>query len=269
MSEDRIDQASGLSLRDGRPEDAEELFVLIRTAFSERLLQYSIYQASESVAYLRVQLGKEIFRVAEWRGVLVGYYHAVKNEGMLYVKYLAAIRVRECGLIAPTLVRDAIEIGRLMEMIGIECDVPAWNKTLIALYHRSGAKQISTLYAYKVDLSQVPKVHGLSISPIELMASLTEEKRQGLSKVTARWKSSEIVIGLLGGRICKILDSGGLSATETASLVSGYFPARTYLLGTSSELPDEQIPLASIDKLVRTGGKYTDQEAKTKTDHRE
>jgi hypothetical protein len=251
VPEDRNDPVSGLRLRDGKPDDAEELFALIRAAFGERLLQYSIYQANESVAYLRVQLDKEILRIAECEGVPVGYYHAVKTESTLFVKYLAAIHRRHCGIVAPTLVRDAIKSGCLMQCSAIECEVPAWNKRLIALYHRYDTNPISASYIYRVDLARVPRVPGLSISPLELEASLTQEMKQGFSKVTARWKSSEIVIGVLNGGACKILDDGGLPVMEIASMIAGYFPNRTHLIAISPQRPEENIPLADIDEFVR------------------
>ena len=254
VSEDRIDQASDLRLRDGKPEDAEELFSLIRTAFGDRLLQYSIYQSSGSVAYLRIQLDKEIFRIAACEGVPVGYYHAHKTESTFHTKYLAAVRQRSCGIVAPALVRDAIRMACLMQCSALECEVPAWNKRLIALYHRYGANQVGTSYIYRVDLSRVPKKLGLSISPLELRGGLTQEKQQGFSKITARWESSEVVIGLLNEDACKILDGGGLSVMDIAGLISSSFPTRNHLLVTSTRLPDEYVPLAGLEELARLGG---------------
>jgi hypothetical protein len=216
-----------------------------------------------------MQLDTEMFRLAEHEGVLVGYYQAIKIESILFTKYMATIHKRGCGVVAPALIGDAIELGRLMDCSTIEVDAMAGNRRLISLYARFGGKLISTSYVYRIDLSRVPKVTGLSISPIELDASLTQEQQQGLSKVNARWNSFQMIIGLLAGHSCKILDNGGLSDIEIASLISGYFVSRTYLMATSTALPDERIPLASIDKLIRLGGRYSEHESQFKIDLRQ
>lgn len=254
MSENRVRLVSGLRFRDGEPEDTDELFALIRAAFGEGLLQYSIYQAKESIVFLRSQLASETFRIAECCGSLVGYYHVVRVGDTLFTKYLAAIHKRGCGIVAPALIRDLIEMGVILDCKAIELDVLAGSASLISLYRRYGARPMSTSYAYKVNLSQVSMLPGLSISDEEMSAGLEQEKQRGFSMVKAYWGSSQMVIGLLGGNTCKILDDGGLSVMEIASLISSYFPTRTEFLVTSPKFPDEHIPLARIDEFIRMRG---------------
>ena len=253
MPAELLTATSKTVLREAVATDAEAIFSLKRSVFGDNYLLYTIYQAKQSLEFLRSLIAVQEFVVAERASKIVGYYNAVPRSRYLFINYIAVARQAVSQGVGTMLLRNCAAKARQIGYIGIELDVFAGNRRAIDWYEQIGFETVDDSYLYRVSLRDTAKS---TIAPVttsdELDCALAEETRQGFSKLTCRYMEQEILVGLIGGHTCKLLQScGTLTDHESAGAIAALFPDRSYLILSPQTPPAATLPVINCQRSIR------------------
>jgi ribosomal protein S18 acetylase RimI-like enzyme len=233
--------------------DAEAIFSLKQAVFGDNYLLYTIYQAKQSLGYLRSLIPVQEFVVAERGSRIVGYYNAVPHNGYFFVNYIAVAPQAASQGVGTMLVHNCAAKAGQIGCIGIELDVFASNRRAIDWYERIGFEVVSDLYLYRVCLRNIPQspIVPLAASD-ELECALAEEQRRGFSKLTCRYMEQTLLVGLIAGHTCKLLENcATLTDHESAGALAALFPDRSYLIFSSHRPPPAALPISNCERSIR------------------
>jgi ribosomal protein S18 acetylase RimI-like enzyme len=244
---------SEIVLREAIVTDAEAIFSLKRSVFGDTYLLYTIYQTRQSLEFLRSLITVQEFVVAERGPKIVGYYNALPRNDYLFLNYIAvAPQIASQGVGTMLVLNCAAKAGQI-GCIGIELDVFASNRSAIRWYERIGFEAVDDSYLYRVSLRKIAQS---TIVPAtasdELECALAEEQRQGFSKLTCKYMEQELVVGLIAGGTCKLLQPcGTLTDDESAGAIAALFPHRSYLILSSHRPPRATLAIVNYERSIR------------------
>jgi len=137
--------------------------------------------------------------------------------------------------------------------VGIELDVFASNWRAVRWYQRSGFEIVSDLHLYRLCLRDMPRSTFVPVvGSAEMQRALDEEQRQGFSKLTCRYLEQQLLVGLIAGHTCKLLQPcSTLSDHEAASAIAALFPKRSCLILSSQNPPDADLPVVDCQRSIR------------------
>jgi hypothetical protein len=137
--------------------------------------------------------------------------------------------------------------------IGIELDVFASNRRAIRWYERIGFNVVGDLYLYRVCLRDIPRSPIVPVAASdELERALSEEQRQGFSKLTCRYMEQELLVGLIAAHTCKLLENcNTLTDHESIGAIAALFPDRSYLILSSHRPPPAALPVVTYERSIR------------------
>ena len=253
MPAELLTSTSEIVLREAVVTDAEAIFSLKTSAFGDTYLLYTIYQTRQSLEFLRSLIAVQEFVVAERASNIVGYYNAVPRNDYLFLNYIAvAPQIASQGVGTKLVLNCSAKAGQI-GCIGIELDVFASNQRAIHWYERTGFEVVNDLYLYRVCLHDMARS---TIVPLaasdELECALAEEQRQGFSKFTCRYMKQELLVGLIAGHTCKLLENRtALTEQESAGAIATLFPDRSYLILSSHRPPPATLPVVNYERSIR------------------
>jgi len=253
MPTQRLTTAFDITLREAVSTDAEAIFYLMRSAFLDTYLVYTVYQASQTLEFLRSLIPVQEFAVAESGTEIVGYYNAVPRNGYLFLNYIAVTpRIASQG-VGTKLVLDCASKAGQNGCAGIELDVFASNRRAVRWYERIGFEIVKSSHVYRLCLRKLPKptTHPMAHS-LELQRALLEEQHHGFSKLACKYMAHEFLVGLIAGHTCKLLQSSdSLSDHDSAAAIAALFPHRSYLILRSNKPPVSSLPVADHQVSLR------------------
>jgi ribosomal protein S18 acetylase RimI-like enzyme len=253
MPAELLTATSEIVLREAVATDAEAIFSLKRSAFGDTYLLYTIYQTRQSLEFLRSLIAVQEFVVAERGSKIIGYYNAVPRNGYLFINYIAVAPHISSQGVGTMLVRNCAAKARQIGCIGIELDVFASNRRAIGWYKQIGFEAVDDSYLFRVSLQSVAQS---TIVPVatkdELDCALAEEQRQGFSKLTCRYLEQKLLVGLIAGHTCRLLERcSKLSDCESIGAIAALFPRRSYLILSSQTRPPATLPVVNDQRSIR------------------
>jgi ribosomal protein S18 acetylase RimI-like enzyme len=253
MPAELLAATSEIVLREAVVTDAEAIFSLKKSAFGDTYLQYTIYQTRQSLEFLRSLIAVQKFVVAERDSRIIGYYNAVPHDGYLFINYIAVGPEAASQGVGTMLIHSCAAKAGQVGCIGIELDVFASNRRAIHWYERIGFELVNDVYLYRVCLRNIPRS---PIVPVvasdELERALSEEQRQGFSKLTCRYMEQELLVGLIAAHTCKLLENcNTLTDHESIGAIAALFPDRSYLILSSHRPPPAALPVVTYERSIR------------------
>lgn len=247
-----------MRIRSALVEDAPLILKLIQQGFAPAYLPYTLFQAPESVVYLReliamgvAQSGHEVYCLN--RGdEIVGFYDSVCRATDLFLNYVAvAPDVQGAGLgqiLLDHFEMTAVNLGKAR----VELDVFASNHRACEWYLARQYAIQSCRWIVQVEMAHwedAPEV-ALEIAELVLSRGQIEEERRGFSKIEYADEAHSLTVGLVAGNTCKLLGYSGLSrAQAVASVCRQFRKQRKILIVPLAEEPPTSWPLASVEEI--------------------
>jgi ribosomal protein S18 acetylase RimI-like enzyme len=247
-------------------DDAPAVYELLYEAFGDRYIKFSIYQSPLAVNYLREQIGLGVRNgsptvfVARNSDSLLGFYLAVRREEELFLGYIATNRsARGSGI--GRLMLSHFEISALqMGCARTGLEVFESNGSAVAWYERAGYIQNRKNYHTIIDLGALPSGHAprLILDSGELKHALLLEEKLGFSKIPCLVDGGSVLLGVIAGCICNLLESKGISVLDAArAIVRSPLSARRWLLVTTAEPLHDIVGIDSSETslyMIRSAG---------------
>jgi GNAT superfamily N-acetyltransferase len=220
----------GLVIEPALPSQAVRIRSLLAAGLGENALNYTIYQAVESWRYLASlctgsgEAREHLLVAAREEGNLVGYYHARFLNNTAFLNYVVVDPAFQGRGIGTTLLKHLESAVRQRGQDRLALEVLAPNTRAVSLYSDRGFTVTSRLVAAELLLPQTrhPQGRGLRLSMEEALwnRALEEERQQGFSKIELSHSKGPIVIGLLAGRVFRLLSSGQVPLQEAIRAVA-------------------------------------------------
>lgn len=247
-----------IDLRSASPRDAGGIYALGEQVFGSLQFLYTIYQAPQSVSYLRQLLANSDpnrrITVAMAGEELVGYYDASLDEDEAFLSYIAASpKVQGRGI--GTLLLN--HLGSLAGEKGcrqVVLDVFQSNTAARQWYERLGFQQTSESKLARVGLSDLlaSDAPQLKYDSEQLQRALSEEAQGGFSKVLCACGPGNLTVGLIGGHTCKLLAYDGISLPQAANALALRFRhERNTLVFSFAGDPPSIAENASVETVLR------------------
>lgn len=253
-------EAGHAVIRPARPAEAPAIYALLREVFGERFLSYTIYQAQESTRYLAEVIGQgpegsgqRIF-VSCAGEALGGYYHAIVQGEEYFLNYIAVVWAAMHRGLGTALLTHYEQTGFAAGCEWLALDVFESNEEAHAWYARRGYRVHKATYSVRVDMKAMgpDDAQGIYWEEADLEKALLDERRQGFGKLECRLRGGRIVLGVIGGRSCRLLGIESLDLAEAIAAVSGGFGTdrEALIVSSLSEVP-RGLPVLSSDKSLR------------------
>ena len=247
-----------VDIRTATPEDVSGIFALATSLFGSKQFLYTIYQAPPAQAYLekRVAAGSATnpFFVLEAYGQLVGYYEALVGEKNCFLNYIGIDKSFGGQGYGDLLLAHFTGLARDRGITELALDVFESNELALTWYQRRGFEQKAVRYLTRLDIGG-PAFRNPAkafLDAAELRAALDDEVASGFSKVVCDVGNHSILLGLIGGHSCKLLDWSGLPV-ETAVKVSAALMrgSRQVLIVSSPQQLSSKLPVLSAESALR------------------
>lgn len=234
-------------IRPARVTETREIFQIITEAFKTSSLIYTVYQTPRSKKYLREIIegrsenqGQYVF-VLEKKNSIFGFYHAAIREDQWFLNHIAT-RSEEAGKgLGNALFHHYEDQGCRRGCLKLALDVFESNELARTWYLRRGYEIESRKYLVRMDLEKAPirGVRKLRFNPLSFRQALVQEKTRGFSKLCCRVGSAKVILGLIAGTTCKLLDRGDADLEDIISAAARTFGGerRSLILGDLLELP--------------------------------
>lgn len=246
-------------LRLAKADEAESIYNLKLNAFGQRYLSYTIYQSALSVKYIRelISLGhygsKNKIIVAVLDGRIGGYYEALRCESDLFLNYIAVDKnIRQSGL-GSALLNDFEECGCTLGCTRLALDVFESNSGAREWYERRGYASVSSCFLVQVPISGLlsdvrSTREWLPKWPAD---AFDEERSRGFSKAEYVCDSYRITVGLIDGRMCKLLAYDGLTQDGALHIIAGLCPNRGHIIVPNLHEIPTMWPISAAERSIQ------------------
>lgn len=254
----RHDNSSDLSgIRLAEPGDLVALDRLMRAAFPTQMLEYTIFRSPKSISFLQKLLTTDLVSnrivIATIQGRIAGYYYARGIGNCFILNYIAVDkRFRDRGFGQLLLEHFESEAKRSGYSV-VALDVYSQNTRAYAWYLNCSYRPIQNTKQIVIEIARIACAPSfLHWSNKELADAVHEEAQQGFSKVAAYATDVKLIVGIIGGDICKLLEYDGLSLNAALSEIRmQFFGTRTELVvGGLDEVPGN-LPIKHVSEIVR------------------
>jgi ribosomal protein S18 acetylase RimI-like enzyme len=266
VDRDRRDKSLSLSsrsvhtIRRAVPSDADSIYRIKLEAFGDSFLPYTIYQDPRSVHYLEELISRQStlaihdFFVACQAGQTMGYYYAIRRGVTFFLSYIAVTASAQGRGLGRALLNHYETMGQTGGCQQLALDVFESNTRARGWYLDHGYRiQSISLYVRLATRSLSghgrPPLHWSSDAWIQ---AIEEERTRGFSKIDCLCGSGRLTVGLIAGRVCKLLGYEGLTVEEALSAIGNQFcQTRKTLIASlaSNELP--ALPVLDYEKSLR------------------
>lgn len=247
-------------IRRARPDEAPAICALIRDALGEWVLSYTIYQAGESARYLAEVISqgpegsKQEVYVSCAGEALGGYYHAILQGKEYFLNYIAVARIARHKGLGAALLTHYEQAGRATGCESLALDVFESNEEARAWYARHGYRVQSATYSVRVDMKALRRddAEELYWEEADLQKALLDERRRGFGNLECRLRGGRIILGVIGGRSCRLMSIENLNLAEAIAAVSRRFGTkREALIVPSLAEVSQGLPVLSSHRSLR------------------
>lgn len=240
--------------------DAEAIHRILAEALPPRVLSYTIYQSPLAVNYLRYLLsGTEEHRdtglfVAECEGEVVGCYRASRSADSYFLSYLAVTPVMQRRGIGSALLRHFEYAGAELGCKTFSLDVFESNRHALNWYVSQAYQEVGATHWCQV--TALPAVSGHSCKLVadrsEVERAKREEERQGFSRIECSCCGGKVIVGLIGGRLCKVLHYEGCTLeAAVSSILERFRPERDAVIVTGLAKVPASWRILDRDRVIR------------------
>ncbi len=237
-------------------EDAADIYRIIVNSFYSTSLKYTIYQSSKSIKYLRDQIKKSQdnsnveYCVARANGEPLGFYNAVEREKVWFLNHIAvADNARNLGVGQSLLDKYEESANKLCyKKVGLE--VFQSNNRGYGWYQRKGYMEKGARYLYRYTIGSLwngntPKA---IIEAGNMERALLEECSAGFSLVKGKVAQQPIILGLINGDVCNIIDYEDMEILQVARAAANTMYAfRKWIIMKSAYPIQESVKPESYD----------------------
>jgi ribosomal protein S18 acetylase RimI-like enzyme len=247
-----------LQPRTATESDTVEVFRLATEVFGARQFLYTVYQAPQSVKHVeRIIASKDPqhpFIVIRRGTSLVGYYEGLLRDREGFLSYIATDPRHEGQGIGSALFRHFEESARESGCGQLSLDVFQSNDRACVWYSRLGFDQERLVRIGRVGLQNIPYAGDitLEVDPVRLEEALSEEIAWGFSRIDCACGAGRISLGLIDGRICKLLGHVGIGLEDAlAAIASRFRDEREVVVFSFPPLQDSSLKLSSSEAVIR------------------
>jgi len=252
--------ANKVDIRTATPEDVPGIFALATSLFGTKQFLYTIYQAPPAQGYLekRVAAGSRTnpFFVLEVYGKLIGYYEALVGERNCFLNYIGIDKSFAGHGFGNLLLTHFSGLARDCGRTELALEVFESNQRALSWYRRQGFEQKAVRYFTRVGIADLAADTNLKafLNAAELRAALDDEAAQGFSKVVCDVGKHAILLGLIGGHSCKLLDCSGLPVDTAAEISAALMRGkRQVLIVSSAQRLCCKLPVLSAETVLQMG----------------
>lgn len=229
--------------------DAERVHDLLRHAFGDTYLRYTVYQAPESLTYLRQQLGSAPSLASQYYflgmvgGAVAGFYNAFQKADVFLLNYIAAYAQFRGQGIGRALLEHYETLGSELGCQTLALDVFENNGQVRDWYRRQGYCDQSAHYLVSIAMRSVPAARdAVTYDEVSWRNAHALERAQGFSKLEVRCSGGSVMLGMIDRRICKLLDYSNLARDDAIRMARRVLPEREELiLSTDSILREYDV----------------------------
>jgi ribosomal protein S18 acetylase RimI-like enzyme len=260
-SKEKNNSALGCTIEEANPSDADDIYDLNMGAFGEKYIRYTIFQARESIHYLRaliadgVEKSKHVFYVLRKDNHIIGYYDAVHLDNEMFLNYVAITeQYRNCGL-GTFLLGHFEESGRSYGCTRLGLDLFESNSGAREWYFKNGFITEKESFLVCLKMAATSRINSnLKYQNEDLGMALSREKIRGFSKLECRCGPGRITLGFINSRICKILSFEQIGLEEAVDAINHEFGRdREFLvIGNLSSVPASWSNVA-VEKILKLG----------------
>jgi ribosomal protein S18 acetylase RimI-like enzyme len=249
-----------IPIRLGCAEDAEAIYKLKTEAFGAGYLRYTIYLAPESVRYLRDLLAQgpaqsrhSIYVACQSREI-IGYYEVIHSGDDFLLNYIGVTdRAKGSGL-GNHLLNHFEQTGAVAGCRRFTLDVFDSNIPARDWYWRRGYRTLASSFQVCLPLGFLDSKEApvLDFRREDWEAALREELLRGFSKVTCRCGPGTVTVGLIAGRVSKLLSREGVDLQSAVASIDAHLrdQRENLILAGLPEIPAEWVGLPS-EKVLR------------------
>lgn len=258
-AETPVQSAADFIIKRATPDQAALIYDLKVQAFGDNYLSYTIYQAPQSVQHIRRLISQgahqtdQDFFVIEREERVLGYYHAMRRGVEYFLNYIAVGKgLRQLGL-GRTLLDSYESYGRAIGCSHLSLDVFESNVLARDWYLAHDYRQVGASIHVRMTITD-PRFGApeLVCDPDALREALEAEREWGFSKVELVGPSESVMVGLIGGKACKVLAFAGLSVEMAAATVCHrFFTDRSVLIVSALPRVPDSWQLLSSERALR------------------
>jgi hypothetical protein len=191
--------------------------------------------------------------VAVFGGRIVGYYEALHRESDFFLNYIAVDgSTRQNGL-GGALLNDFEERGLALGTTHLALDIFESNSGVREWYERRGYTSVSSCFLVQVSISGLllDVSSTLEWLPIWPAAAFDEERSRGFSKAEYACNSRRITIGLIDGRVCKLMAYDGVTRDGALRTIAGLCPNREHIIVSNLHEIPAAWPVSATEKSLQ------------------
>jgi len=230
-------------VRLAEPRDVPRIHGLLRAAFGDTMLPYSVYQAEESAIHLGEVIARSAdddrFWVLDEAGDVAGFHEARIDGRHGFLSFIALAPERRGSGLGSLLLEhfESSCASRGCGSAGLH--VVRSETSAFGWYLRRGYREVRASYSLRMALPEIEGGDRCEVDAARLEAALREERRRGFSKVTCDCDGAPVVVGLIAGSSCRLLEHLGVPLRRACSCAAALFgSSRSILIATGqSELP--------------------------------
>jgi ribosomal protein S18 acetylase RimI-like enzyme len=247
-------------IRAARPSDAMGIYALKLNVFGDRYLPYTIYQAPQSVHYLAelIACGPDLschrLFVISQNDEITGYYHAVRRDTEFFLNYIAVAVVARGQGWGNALLKHYEDTGRALGCQHLALDVFDSNRRVRDWYQNHGYQVLSAFLSASFALNAwtIGSSFPLEYDYIAWTQARKEEQARGFSKIECLCGPGRLSVGLIAGRVCKLLSYEGIKVENAVLAIVRRFRAeRRVLIVPSLFYVPPDWPVLNVEKVLR------------------
>lgn len=190
-----METAGDILIRAAEPADAEAILGLKQATFATTTLRYTIYQAPQSVHYLRrlisetATAGANYLYVAVQNNQIIGYYHALRQETQFFLNYIVITGTVRGQGVGTRLLLHCEGMGRAIGCRRLVLDALANNQVVLLWYQRRGYRPEGSFFHVRLAVNKATDERvgaRPQWSAAAWDAALQQEKIQGFSREIGR-----------------------------------------------------------------------------------
>jgi ribosomal protein S18 acetylase RimI-like enzyme len=250
--------AEKADIRTAEPGDVAGIFTLATSLFGARQFLYTIYQAPQAIRHLEKLVSARNpanpFVVLKVDGHLLGYYEALIRHGACFLNYIGVDNAVAGQGYGNLLLTHLAGLARGCGCSELALDVFQSNGRALTWYERSGFEQEGKKYFTRLSLEGVSggKPVQALVDTSELQAALADEASNGFSNVCCQVDGKTILLGLIAGHSCKVLDCGDLNINLAIDAIPALLkPTRKFLIVSSDHPLRSEASIVSSETVLR------------------
>lgn len=231
MTVDCAPRSAPINIRLACLDDVESIYTLIVNGLGKNYLEYTVYQSSAVMTYLRelietgFDISSRLMIVADQQNQLIGYYEAIRRPTDLFLNYVfVSENTRGLGF-GTALVKHYESMAVMLSHTHMMLDVFESNTRARDWYYRLRYQTYVSSYTVVLPTYACCNWYHqpLEVSKVDCDNALTEEQVRGFSKLECRCGAGYLTVGFLGHRLYKLIDYRNMDCGEAIAAICDFF----------------------------------------------